>query len=666
LKAKDGISGLAEVALPVPVDKTFTYSIPASLEGEVLPGARVSVPFGRRSRTGYVVSLPGKAPPGVKLREITGLVDEKPLLTAGHLELARWMAETYVYPVGEVLRAMLPASIKGKGRKSAADLQASFLDEVERPELTAAQSEAFEAVREAVRTGRHERFLLYGVTGSGKTEVYLRCIEEVLGRGGSAVVLIPEIALVPQITARFRRRFGETVSVLHSRLTGPQRASIWAAAAAGESRVVIGARSAVFVPVADLGIIVIDEEQDSSFKQQEKPRYSAVETAAFRARQAGAVLLAGSATPSLESWNERIEGRVRTFELPDRPTGGELPRVEIVDMREKRRGISPQLLDALDSAIRAGRQGIVLINRRGHANCVQCSKCGRTERCSSCSISMTWHSRSRRLICHYCGATRQPPERCPECGSFDMVQLGRGTQKVESELANMLPGARVLRMDLDSTAGTTGHLDILEKFAAGAADILLGTQMVAKGHHFPNVTVVVLINADAGLNIPDFRASERTFQLLSQAAGRTGRGKNAGVVIVQTSTPEHYLFRHLADHDYPGFASDELELRRALKYPPAGGLMLLTVSARSSTAADRAAERTAKAVAESGAADDEDILGPVPAIIERIRGEWRRQILIRGDRTPAEKRKVVEEARKAVGEVRGSRVQWDVAPLDIF
>ncbi|MCK4550069.1 MAG: primosomal protein N', partial [Candidatus Krumholzibacteria bacterium] len=539
------------------------------------------VPFGRRRMTGYVISTHSDTPEGFKLKEISELSDTEPMITPALLELAGWMAEYYVHSLGEVLRAILPASLKGKGRKKPAVTSDSMFPEDEhRPRLTAEQKKAFTAITGSIVSTEFARYLVFGVTGSGKTEVYLRCIEEALAAGGRAIVLIPEISLVPQTTARFRRRFGERVAVIHSRLTGPQRASIWRDAAAGRVDVVIGARSAVFVPLKDLRVIVVDEEQDSSFKQQEKPHYSAIDVAEFRARTENAVMVTGSATPSLESWHKSSSGRVKGFILPDRPGAGELPPVEIIDMRKKRRGISEPLLDALDGCVSAGRQAIVLINRRGFASYLQCPKCGWIGSCPNCSISLTWHSRGGRLACHYCGFSSGTPEKCPECGSYGFVRLGGGTQKVESDLVNLLPGVKILRMDLDTTTGKSGHSDILEKFASGGGDILLGTQMVAKGHPYPNVTVVGVLSADAGLNFPDFRAAERTFQLLSQAAGRTGRGAEGGKVYIQTYTPEHFIFDYSVRHDFPGFAEKELESREQFAYPPAGSLILMTVSAR--------------------------------------------------------------------------------------
>ncbi|MBN1884108.1 MAG: primosomal protein N' [Candidatus Krumholzibacteriota bacterium] len=653
-----------DVVLPVPLEREFTYLVPDELEEAPVPGCRVLVPFGRRRMTGYVVAARRAAPRGIRARPIAAVLDETPLLDATLLELARGIAERYVHPLGEVLRAMFPAALKGRGRTPAETGGDGFPHDAEYPDLTDEQSAAVAAVSGAVEKGAPGRFLLYGVTGSGKTEVYLRCIEAALERGRSALVLIPEIALIPQTTARFRRRFGREVAVLHSRLTGPQRHSIWLRAAAGEARVVIGARSAVFVPMPDLGIVVVDEEQDTSFKQEEKPHYHAVAVAGMRARLQGAALLLGSATPSLESYAEARGGGTTLLELSHRPIDGQMPAVEIVDMRKEEGLFSSRLLDELDRCRRDGTQAIVLLNRRGHANYVQCRACGWIERCPDCSISLAYHSRSGELRCHYCGHRRTPPEQCPNCGKWGLRQRGAGTQRIETDLANLVPGLRVARMDLDTTSGVRGHLEILERFSRGDADVLLGTQMVAKGHHYPNVSLVGVLSGDAGLNFPDFRAVERSFQLLFQAAGRTGRGGETGRVIVQTLVPEHYLYEHLAVHDFAGFAERELALRRELGYPPAGRLLLFTVSARGEDAALDGAVRAADALRDA-AGMLAGVLGPAPALVQRVRGRHRFRVLVRGPLDAVECRRFVDAASAALRDRSGLDLQWDVDPVNI-
>jgi primosomal protein N' (replication factor Y) len=652
---------LVDVALPLPVDRLFTYATPSDLAGRVGRGARVIVPFGPRRVTGYVLGTRNKAPGGIRIKAIYSLVDERPLLDEPLLELAHWMSGNYVHPIGEVLKAMLPGGVKGRGRVK--DMEhGDFPSELESPELEPDQQEAFERVTAAMKEGRAESFLLHGVTGSGKTEVYLRCIEEALKAGRSALVLIPEIALIPQTTARFRRRFGDNVAVIHSRLTGAQRSTIWTQAAAGEIRVVIGARSAVFVPLRGLGMIVIDEEQDDSFKQEDKPHYDAVSVARFRIERAGGVLLLGSATPSIETYESARSGAVTYLKLRTRPGGGKMPKVEMIDMRGREGLISDELLGALETIRTRGEQAIVLINRRGHANYIQCRACGWIARCSNCSISLTFHSKKSELLCHYCGFRTSPPEHCPSCGAFRMIHRGIGTQRVEMELRNLLPGLRVVRMDLDTTSGKSGHLKILEQFSRGEQDVLLGTQMVAKGHHYPNVTLVGVLSADGGLNFPDFRAAERTFRLLSQAAGRTGRGVRDGKVIVQTFAPDHFLYERLAVHDYDGFAGHELELRRELRYPPFGELALFTVGASNEEAARRAGEHLARSLASTKGAETLEVLGPTEALVKRLKRQYRFQVLVKGELPKELRRSLVDGAKEDLSDLGKIDLRWDFDP----
>lgn len=652
---------LVDVALPLPVDRVFTYSVPSDLEGRIGRGARVVVPFGPRRMTGYVLGERKKAPGKVRLKAIHALVDEEPLLDESLLELARWMSERYVHTLGEVLKAMLPAGVKGNGRLKSED-HGDFPLDLESPELEPDQRVAYEQVTGALSEGKAASFLLQGVTGSGKTEVYLRCIEKALEAGRSALVLIPEIALIPQTTARFRRRFGEEVAVIHSRLTGPQRSTIWKRAAAGELRVVIGARSAVFVPLPDLGMIVIDEEQDDSFKQEDKPHYNAVSVARFRIEKAGGVLLLGSATPSIETYESAKRGELGHLKLRSRPGGGRMPDVEMIDMRGREGLISDELLEALEGIHTKGEQAIVLINRRGHANYVQCRACGWIARCSNCSISLTFHSKKNKLMCHYCGFRTAPPEHCPSCSAYRMMHRGVGTQRIEMELGNLVPGLRVVRMDLDTTSGKRGHLKILEQFSRGEQEVLLGTQMVAKGHHYPNVTLVGVLSADGGLNFPDFRAAERTFRLLSQAAGRTGRGRRNGKVIVQTLAPEHFLYEHLTAHDYEGFADRELGMRRELGYPPFGELALFTVGASTEAAAREAGERLVRALQGAKGAGALAILGPTEALVKRLKRRYRVQVLVKGVLPEDLRWRLVDLSKKALEGSGKIDLRWDFDP----
>ena len=492
--------------------------------------------------------------------------------------------------------------------------------------------------------------LLHGVTGSGKTLVYIELLKEVvLKRGRGAIVLVPEIALTPQTVSRFRAHFGDDVAVLHSALSDGERFDAWRQLRRGEKRVVVGARSAIFAPVEDLGAVVVDEEHDGSYKQSEGPRYHARDVAVVRAARAGALCVLGSATPSLESWANAGKGKFRLLSLPERVGGGILPPVEVVDLREvwkasrskeagsprapdPARGIlSPRLVGAMKARLEKGEQVILLLNRRGYSNFVQCRECGDVWECPDCSVSLTYHRVTGRLLCHYCRHQEDPPRRCLRCGSEELGFRGLGTEQVERVVAESLPGARIARMDVDTTSGKWSHHEILGRFGRGEVDILLGTQMIAKGLDFPRVTLVGVVNADVGIHLPDFRASERTFQLLSQVAGRTGRGALGGEVLVQTALPEHYTVRAALTHDYHAFARRELKERMSPVYPPHTRLANVVVSSPVEEEAAGEAERGAgwirRLLARRG--PGVEVVGPAPSPIEKLHGRWRWHFLLR-------------------------------------
>ena len=492
------------------------------------------------------------------------------------------------------------------------------------PALTGAQRDALEAIR-AAPAG--EGLLLHGVTGSGKTEVYLRAAAETLERGRGVIVLVPEIALTPQIVARFVQRFGDTVAVLHSRLSPGERHDEWARLRRGEARVCVGPRSAVFAPMADVGLIVVDEEHDSSYKHEGDPRYDARRVAARRARRAGAVLVAGSATPRPES----IAG-LRRLRLAERVDGRPLPPVEIVDMRQARRALHPRTHDALAAASKA----IVLLNRRGWSNFLSCRSCGRTWECPSCDVTLVLHRAQRLLACHHCGHRERVPERCDACGSVSIARHGTGTERLEAEL-DLGP---VFRLDADVGDAAA----VLRRFEAAARGILVGTQMVAKGHDFPDVDLGVVLDADATLRFPDFRAEERTFALVTQLAGRAGRGA-AGRVLVQTLTPDERSIRLAAQHDSDGFVAGELERRRRLSYPPFATLVRIVCSSLPGGAAAAAAGAVRVALGPAAGT----VLGPAPLF--RLRGRERSQVVVKAsDRAAA-----VDAIGAAVADVAARR-----------
>jgi len=500
-------------------------------------------------------------------------------------------------------------------------------------------------------------FLLHGVTGSGKTLVYIELLRRVvLTEGKSAIVLVPEIALTPQTVDRFRAVFGDQIAVLHSALSDGERYDEWLALKEGRKRIAVGARSAIFAPVSGLGAIVVDEEHESSYKQGETPRYHAREVAVVRARQDGAVVVLGSATPSLESWVNAQTGKYTLLTLPERVGDARLPAVEIIDRREStakaklassasrdatdwlKLVVSDELERALSERLKNHEQSILLLNRRGYSAFVQCAQCGDVATCPNCSISLTYHRTPERLVCHYCLHAEPPRTRCPRCSGVVLRQRGLGTQQVERLLADRFPSARIARMDVDTTSGKWAHTEILDRVGNGEIDILLGTQMIAKGLDFPNVTLVGVVDADVGINLPDFRASERCFQLLSQVAGRAGRGPKGGRVLIQTRVPAHHAVVRAVAHDYAGFVREELGGRATPSYPPNVRLANVVFSGTTEAATANVATSATTwlhALLRKRPMPGITIVGPAPCPVERIKNRWRWHVLIKADH-PAE------------------------------
>lgn len=643
-------------------------------------------PLGMVHRTalppGLLGSADGREGPTVKTEKVVRLVRRLPTLAAREEVFGRAHRQREAYELLESVdgqsalahmtgqlgfsRSVLDGLVEKRlakvvdevvRRDPFADLAAGPGD---RPTPTPAQSRAIERLRaRAARSGGRADspgvVLLRGVTGSGKTLVYLELLESLVAEGRSAIVLVPEISLTPQTVQRFRSRFGDRVAVLHSGLSDGERYDAWLALRGGEKRIAIGARSAVFAPVRRPGAIVIDEEHEGSYKQSDTPRYHARSVAVMRGRIEGCVCVLGSATPALESWDNARTGRYELLELPERVTGQDLPRVELVDLRAEHerekeapragpeeadptergpRVFTERLRAAIAARLARGEQVILLLNRRGYATFVQCPECGRVWSCRSCSVSLTYHRRRGRLVCHHCGFERDPPERCDECGTPHPSFTGLGTEQVERRLGELFPAARLARMDLDTTGTKWSHFEILERVRSREVDVLLGTQMIAKGLDFPGVTLVGVVNADVGLNLPDFRATERTFQLLEQVAGRAGRGADPGEVLVQTARPRHFALRCAAAHDYEGFAARELEDRREPGYPPHRRLANVVLSGPReepvAEAADELAEWMRRLIADRALAGIE-VVGPAPCPIDRLRDRWRWHFLIKSD-----------------------------------
>ena len=534
--------------------------------------------------------------------------------------------------------------------------------------LTPEQANAFEQLRGWSESGGFACALLHGVTGSGKTELYLRLADASRRRGRGVLLLVPEIALTPAVAALFRGAFGERVAIQHSGLSDGERHDQWHRIRRGDVDVVVGTRSAVFAPVANLGLIIVDEEHDGSYKQEETPRYHGRDVAIVRAQQAGALAVLGSATPSMESFYNARNGRYRLVSLHNRVLDRPMAAVRIVDMREELAASGPDVIlsarlsAALGERIDRGEQAIVLLNRRGFATVVFCRQCAHTLECPNCSVSLTVHRAIRRARCHYCNYSMGIPNTCANCAGPYLEQLGFGTERVEAEIRALLPAARISRVDRDTMRRRGAITGLLSKFAAGEIDVLVGTQMIAKGHDFPQVTLVGVISADVGLGIADFRAGERTFQLLTQVAGRAGRGDLAGEAIVQTLYPTHYSIRHACQQDYAAFFAEEIEFRRRMKYPPAVAMINAVVKARTREAAMADANDIVRALRWGG--EPYRVLGPAPAPLSRLKGEHRAQFFIKGTHR-ASMRKALVAALEERPEIR-RRTIVDIDPMSVL
>ena len=759
-----------QIALPVPLDRTFTYLVPEGLRDRELVGCRAVVPFGRRKQVGFVLSV-DRVAPDFEVRPLARLLDDSPVLNSELRELAMWVADYYCTPVGEVLKGMLPLggethskkmvsitpegeaelgarllpstadeevlaallrkplTLQGLSKKIAGGADAVWrlrnrglvaveevvqerdptmargavllvelgdpaaaparpkaaerwlldylrrnpgrhdiralaiersdavptarrlsksgsvrLEVVHTPthagqpaaalELNPAQTNALAEIRSAVCAGRFETFLLHGVTGSGKTEVYLRAIEEVLDRGRSALLLVPEIGLTPAVASNFFGRFGDRVAVLHSGLSDLQRADQWRRIQSGKGRVVLGTRSAVFAPLRDLGLVVVDEEHDGSYKQGEAPpRYNARDVSIVRARSAKAVVVLGSATPGLETRRNAELGKYRQLSMPERILKRPLPAVRMVDMRREFAEIgrvqlfSRELQAAVRACLERDEQAMIFLNRRGYSTYVLCRSCGARVECPNCSVTLTYHKRDRQLLCHFCDHGEPVPSVCGDCGGEYLDFQGSGSEQVEDALRQAFPQARIARLDRDTVRGRNSFERILGSFKDGDCNLLVGTQMIAKGHDIPNVTLVCVVNADVGLGLPDFRAAERTFQLLTQVAGRAGRGEKPGEVLIQTVNPEHYAVALAAGQDYDGFYARESAFRRNLWYPPFTSIALMLIRSpklQDASEMSRDLGRHLQPVPEGLR-----LLGPASAPVAKLRTEYRFQFVVK-------------------------------------
>lgn len=630
------------------VDRVFQYRIPEELLSEIRIGVQVCVPFGsgNRTRKGYVVDITEKPDYDVsKIKEIAGIVSGS--VTAGSqlIELAWWMKEQYGSTMNQALKTVLPVKQKVKARNKQVVTSMLGEDAVFGGLAGAAAETAEQQSAPGVQLNEEQReiadrfcadydhgdrvpYLLHGITGSGKTEVYMAMIDHVLAEGKQVIVLIPEIALTYQTVMRFYRRFGKRICVMHSRLSAGERCDQFERAKRGETDIMIGARSALFTPFSNLGLIIMDEEHEGAYKSEVTPRYHAREVAEKLAQMNHAAFVMGSATPSLEAYNKAKAGIYRLFALRQRAgSGSSLAAVEVVDLRQEMQAGNKSIFSGRMQVLIADRlekkeQVMLFMNRRGYSSFVSCRACGEAMKCPHCDVSLTLHNRSR-LVCHYCGYTIPMPKTCPECGSPYLAGFGIGTQKIEEMAAQMFPEARILRMDLDTTSKKGGHEAILSAFSKGEADILIGTQMIVKGHDFPGVTLVGVLAADVSLYAPDYRCAERTFQLLVQAAGRAGRADKPGIAVIQTYMPEHYSIQAAAAQDYEEFYRQEMGYRKLMSYPPSCHMLSIQVAGKDEELTAHMMDLIHGSICRRFGAHT-PVIGPVPAPVYKVNDIYRK------------------------------------------
>lgn len=666
------MSRFAEVVFNIPVDKSFTYLLPDRLpwenDVEEVPesedaamGFRVAASLGARRLVGAVIHSSDRRPPGsFEIRPVDRVIDSKPIFDAGILKLARWIAHTYLCSTGEALGAVLPGA---KRQKS---------DPAETIRMNGEESERFslaeqqETAVSSILSNPAGTYYLQGVTGSGKTEVFLRVAEAMLERGRGVIYLVPEISLVPQVEEAFRTAFDDRVAVLHSGMKPSMRLREWMRVRCGEASLVIGARSAVFAPLRSLGLIVIDEEHENSYKSGSTPRYHARQVAAHRCRDANAVLLMGSATPSVEAYHRMEDGRLRRLRLPERLSGGAMPSVEIVDMKGEGGVISSALFEGMRDVHRQGRQSILFLNRRGFTTYFACRSCGYEMKCRRCSVSLTYHKKTNRMICHYCGYRTDPLSVCPGCGSLDIGYSGFGTEKIEEEIKTLLPELRVRRIDTDAVRRKLDLGEALGEFRAGIIDVLLGTQMVAKGLNFPGVKLVGIVSADVGMQMPDFRALERTFSLIVQVSGRAGRMIPDGRVMIQTYRPENPVLRMAAELRLDEFYAQELEVRKQLQFPPFVRIIRLVFRGRSEKkTTDAAAEFMAILRGSNQKGASVELMGPAECPVGIIAANHRHHILVKS-REVMQAHRMVERALLRFKPAQGVYLEIDVDPQSLL
>jgi len=661
---------ILHIAIDAPLRQVFDYRAPDGIDQEMLvPGVRVSVPFGRASRVGWLVSQANHSDvPLKKLRSAKSILDVTPILPKPLWQLLQWMSAYYHCPMGLVCSAAFPTFLKQGKPLPAGKLEHLVQsDDVKGPILNAAQRVAVDQFVKAL--GAFQSFLLYGVTGSGKTEVYLNTIAAVLAEGKQVLVLVPEIGLAPQTLAQFRSRLGVPVAVLHSGLTDRERTIAWEQAAVGSARVVIGTRSALFAPLSDLGLIIVDEEHDTSFKQMEGLRYHARDCAVMRAQFSNVPIILGSATPSLESWYNAERGRYKKVELTYRAGNAQLPTLQSIDVRTQpmSHGLSPTLSQTIQQHLTEGGQVLLFLNRRGYAQSMVCHACGFSSMCDRCHAYYTVHRGEQLLVCHLCGSATALPSTCPSC-AHPLSASGLGTERLEAALVKHFPNVPIVRLDRDTTRRRGALAEKLTEIRSGSARLLVGTQLLAKGHDFPNVTLVAIVNADQGIYCGEFHATERLAQTILQVAGRAGRAEKPGTVLVQTHCPDHPLLQAVLSGDYARFATHALSERKQAGLPPYGAQILLRASATQEAYPLDFLEAVRQLIFAKIGASELVLLGPVPAVRAKVAGRYHAQLLLQSPERVRLQRYMVMllPEIQALPLFRRVRFIADVDPVDIY
>jgi primosomal protein N' (replication factor Y) len=626
-----------ESAVPVPLNKIFYYLPPENINPESIVGKRIKVQFGKRFLIAYAVSCRNiENTSGLKLRRIIKVVDDDSLITEETMELADYVSKNYVCSLGEALASIIPVSMKPPKR---IPKNKNIYEEkiYERHILNVQQSNAVNLINENLEKKFYNAFLLYGVTASGKTEVYMKAAECALKQNRSAIMLIPEISLATQFVDIMTKRFGSNIGVWHSNISSIEKYSLFSKAKNGSIKIMIGARSAVFAPFKNIGLIIIDEEHEHTYKQEQKPSYDAREIAKRRGVYHNAVVVLGSATPSLESYKDALENRLNLIELNERIHKRELPEVKVFTLRDRifKAGLLlPETIEAMSKTLERKEQIIVFLNRRGYSPTIMCRKCGSVYQCSKCSVSMVFHRNPDLLKCHYCGLTKKLPVVCSVCKSRNIAVFGTGTQKIEEELKKLFKNARIFRLDGDTASSEENYEKAYSGIKNEEYDILIGTQMIAKGFDFPRVSLTCVIDADTSLYLPDFMSVEKTFQLITQVAGRSGRRDTRGSVIVQTNHPQHYAIECAKNHNFASFYKTEIEERKKLFYPPYCDVAKISIRNKKEKKADEDSEKLFSFLECSIKSYKLGLklLGPVPAYIAKLNNIYRKHIIIKGDR----------------------------------